>query len=251
MTDAPLAMRSDMTRFVPLRHLTEIVVFLIFFFVTVRYPGTQAISALTWLALLAGLMMLRRAELAATLLRWWPLLLATTLAPASAIWSDSPAIAGRYGAQLLVAAFAGVFLARTLAPWKLVAVLFLSMLLVCVLSILAGRKDISAEGLVLIGVLGSKNQMAMMAYLLFVSGLGVLVERRALRVLRAATLPGMAIGAYIVATTASATAQLLIVVSPPLFLGLCVLHRLPPAGRVAAVFALLLTIAPLAAIAPE
>jgi exopolysaccharide production protein ExoQ len=238
-------MRSDMSRYVPLRYFTEILAFVILFCITARYPGLQKVSTLAWLGALVLLMALRRNELGYIVMRWWPLLLAPLLAVASFTWSDSASVSARYGAQLLVAAFAGMLLARAMPPSRLILVLFLSVLVICVLSILSGRTGLSEGGLVLIGLLGSKNQMSAMGYLLLFSGLAVLFEPRTGALFRLLSLPGMAIGGYVLMQTDSATGVVLSAAGVVLFVTLCVMQRLPPAGRVLTVVAALLITAPL------
>lgn len=252
MTDFSYPIRSYAAqRLWPLVHLTEITVFLIVVFITNRLPSVAKISTFGWLGLLAFLFVVRRVELSAVLLRWWPLLLAPLLAFLSFIWSDYPSIPARYGFQLLLTAFAGVFLARCLSPSRMLTVLFLAMFVFCLLSVLIGRQGMSQEGLVLIGLVGSKNQMSFMGYVLLFSAFGALFDAKQHRIVRLLAPLAMALGGYIVATTVSATTLVMTVASIGLFIALCIPQRLKPGGRIGAIVGIAVVCSPLVVLIPE
>jgi exopolysaccharide production protein ExoQ len=213
--------------------------------------GVSQYTTLGWLALTAMLAVVRRAELASVLLRWWPLLLAPLIAAVSFIWSETPDISMKYGVQLLATAFVGLLIARCLSPTKFVTALFLATLLFCVMSIASGRQGAASEGTVLIGLVGSKNQMSAMGYTLAFAAFATAVNPLAPRLARILTLPGFLIGGYVVATTASATAVLMTIGCLGLFAALLVLQPLSPAGRIGAVLALVLVCSPIVLLLPE
>ncbi len=239
------------TRFWPIEHLAEISFFFIILLMTVRLGPMTKFSTLGWLACVGIIVVVRRKEFAAVLLRWWPLLLAPALATASYAWSEAPDIALKYGAQFLITAFTGVLVARCIPPTRFISTLFAAVLVFCVLSVASGRQGISAEGMVLIGLTGSKNQMSSMGFILTFSAFATLVNPLAPRILRLAALPGLAIGGYVVAVTASATGVLVSIGCIGAMAIICLMQRFTPAGRVGLLLALLLVASPIALLAPE
>src|SRR5690606_9284199 len=124
----------------------------------------------------------------------------------SAFWSDLPMTSARYGAQYLFTAFVGVLLARLMTPQRFVSVFLASMFVFCVLCILNGRHGVSAEGLVLIGLTGSKNQLAYAAQLLLFAGLAVLMLRNISILLRWLAVLSLPLALYLLQGTNSASA---------------------------------------------
>jgi exopolysaccharide production protein ExoQ len=252
MTDLPYPIRHPAARRIwPLEQLTAIAAFVLLLCITNRLPSIGKLTTLAWLGVVVLLMVVRRVELSATVIRWWPLLLAPLLASISFFWSDYPSISARYGFQLLLTAFAGVFLARTMTPSRFLCVFFLMALCFCALSVASGRQGFASEGAVLIGLLGSKNQMSYIGYVLLFTALGVLLDGNQHRTVRLLSPFGAALGGYIVMVTGSATAVVLSALSVPLFVGLCALHRLPPGGRIGVMAALVIIASPLVALTPE
>jgi exopolysaccharide production protein ExoQ len=251
MTDAAFPAPRAQTRLWWIEHFSEIAFVLIILLITVRVPQFSKFTTAAWLGVAALLAVARRTEVALVLLRWWPLLLAPLVAAVSFIWADVPSIALKYGLQLLATAFIGVLLARCLPPSKLVTALFLAMFAFCLMSIASDRQGISTQGAVWIGLVGSKNQMAFMGYLLAFSAFATAFNPLAPRLVRLMTLPGFAVGAYVVSITASATAVLMTAGCLAVFAALLVLQRLTPAGRVGIVFAVVAVASPIALLMPE
>ncbi len=247
MTDVSFPNRGYSVRFLPLRYFAEIAAFAILLLITIRLPGIGKFMTLGWLGMLGLLLLSHRIVVAKTVLGWWPVLLGPILAVLSFFWSDVPSVSGRYGLQLLLTAFTGVLLARTLSPSRFLTVLFLAMLTFCILSLVSGRSSMG----VLIGLVGSKNQMSFLAYVLAFASIGVMFDKNAPKPIRLLTLPGFLVGTFLVATTASATAYIVTFGSIGMFAGLWILHKLRPAGRVGVILAMVLVASPILLILPE
>jgi exopolysaccharide production protein ExoQ len=231
--------------------LPEIAAFLLFILTATQMPQYGTVLVLAQFALFGLVAIIRSAALLQTALRWWPLLLVAILALASALWSDAPAASLRYGAQLLFTAFMGVHLARLMSPRRFVTVFMLSMLVFCVLCVLGGQQGISAEGMVLIGLTGSKNQLAYAAQLLMMSGLTVLLLGAVSAAVRWAAVLTLPLAVYLLLETNSATAVLMALGGSFVLIMLWFSQRLAPGGRLAALIGALLVLAPLTALAPE
>lgn len=123
------------------------------------------------------------------MVRLWPLLLIGVLALTSALWSSEPQVSARYGLQLFVTiAIAGVA-AAACPPGQLVRGLFIACAVVLVLSILSGRQGVSASGPVLIGLLGSKNEMGTLCFILLASSATVALGKDQPRWMRLGAVP--------------------------------------------------------------
>lgn len=231
----------------PLQHFAEVATFLILLFMTVRVAAFGKVTTLLWLGMLGLLILSHRQMVAKVLLKWWPLLLTPLLAALSFFWSDAPSISGRYGLQLLMTAFTGILLARVLPPSKFLTVLFLMMFVFCAGSLAYQRYD---EG-VLIGLVGSKNQMSFMSYVLLFAAYATIFNPGAPKLVRLLALPGVLLGTFLVATTSSATAYLMSAFSVGLFTALMMLHRVKPASRVGLILALLVIASPILFVLPE
>ncbi|HYD74290.1 MAG TPA: O-antigen ligase family protein, partial [Candidatus Binatia bacterium] len=231
--------------------LPEIAAFLIFFMMATQIAQVGPILVLIELALFALLLVLRAPVALQTALRWWPLLIAPILAAVSTIWSDAPMTTLRYGVQFMLTAYIGVLLARLMTPRRFLIVFMLSMFVFCVGSILYGREGSSAEGLVLIGLTGSKNQMGYAAQLLMLSGLAVLLLRDVEHWMRWVAALALPVGVYILLGVNSATALLMGFGGAAMLLVLAFTERMQPGGRLAAIIAALIIVTPLLLLIPE
>ncbi len=169
----------------------------------------------------------------------------------SALWSEFPATTLRYGAQFLFTCFVGVLFARMLTPRRFLTVMLVMLFSFCVASILSGRQGISAEGLVLIGLTGSKNQMGFAAQLLLMASLAVMLLREPARWLRWIAVLSLPICGYILLSVNSATALITAVLGTGMLYALWVTERFLPAARLAAIAMFVLIAAPLVLLAPE
>ena len=231
--------------------LPEIAAFLIFFMMATQVPQVGAILVLAELGLVGLLLVLRGRVALETVLKWWPLLLAPMLAPLSALWSDAASATFRYGAQFLLTAFVGVLLARLIPPRRFMIVFMLSMFFFCIGCILYGRQGMSAEGPVLIGLTGSKNQLGYASQLLILSALGVLLLKDVSQWLRWIAMAAMPLGLLVLLGVNSATALLMGIGGPILLFGLWFAERMTPGARLATLLGVAVMLVPLLLLIPE
>lgn len=234
-----------------LLYLPEIAAFLLFFLLATQVPQIGTIFAAIELAIIVGLIALRAPAALQAALRWWPLLLVPILALVSTLWSDFPTASLRYGAQYLLTAFVGVLLALLMTPRRFLLVFLVSMFAFCIGCILFGRQGSSAEGLVLIGLTGSKNQMGYAAQLLLLAGIAVLLLRDAPQLLRLIAWLSLPLGGFILLGVNSATALLMGIGGAIALLGLWFSERLAPGGRLAMLIGGIVILTPLLLLLPE
>lgn len=184
-------------------------------------------------------------------LRWWPLLAAPIIAFISFTWSDLPAVSARYGFQLLFTAFAGVLIANMLPAYRFVHMIFLSMLVFCIVSIMSRRMGPAIDGLVLVGLTGSKNQMALAAYTLLVSAIATGLLRQTPPWMRAAAAAGILIGLFVLAITKSASALVLTGIAVPGLLAIYLTQKMTPAARMSILIVAVIVTIPIIFLAPE
>jgi len=218
---------------------------------TAQLSDFGTVVVLLQLGVFALLVASRPAETLQIFLRWWPLLLTPIIAFASFVWSDLPAQSARYGFQLLFTAFVGVMLASILPIHRFVIMVFFGMLGFCLLSLASGRMGHSVDGMVLIGFTGSKNQMALAGFTLFISAMATFMLRQTPRLTRLAAGFGILIGLFILLITKSASAVVLAVVCGPGLIGVYLTQRMTPAARAAIFIVVALTTLPLLFLAPE
>jgi exopolysaccharide production protein ExoQ len=231
--------------------LPEIAAFLIFILMATQIAQVGPILVLIEIVLLGLLVVLRAPVALQTVLRWWPLLLAPILAAVSTLWSDAPMTTLRYGVQFMLTAYIGVLLARLMTPRRFLVVFMLSMFVFCIGCILYGREGTSTEGMVLIGLTGSKNQMGYAAQLLILSGLAVLLLRDVQHWMRWVAALALPIGIYILIGVNSATALLMGVGGAAMLLVLWFIERMQPGGRLAALIVAMIIAMPLLLLIPE
>lgn len=234
-----------------LAYLPEIAAFLLTVISTTQRFEIGALLVAAQLGIAGLLFIARPRAFVETALKWWPLLLVPILAPLSALWSEAPAATLRYGAQLLFSAFVGVHLARLMTPARFVTVFLLAMFVFCVLCVVDGRQGHSAEGMVLIGLTGSKNQLGFAAQFLLLAALAALMLARVSIALRWIALLSIPLAFYLLWGSHSATALLMSVFGALLLLALGAAQRLPPGGRFAVIVGALLVLSPLTALLPE
>jgi exopolysaccharide production protein ExoQ len=231
--------------------LPEIASFLLFIFSAVQRFDIGVFLVLGQFALAGALFIVRPLAFIETVLRWWPLLLMPILCVISALWSSAPAETFRYAAQLLFSAFLGVHLARLMTPARFATIFLYAMFVFCVLSVLDNTKGPSAEGPVLIGLTGSKNQMGFAAMYLLLAAVTALFLPRISVITRWVAILAVPVAAYIVYGSHAATALLMAVAGVGVLCALWFSQRLPPNGRLATVLGALLVLAPLSALTPE
>lgn len=234
-----------------LKYLPEIAGVLIFIMMATQMPAIGPMLILIEFGLVGLLFLFRTTTFLDALLRWWPVLLAPILAAVSALWSEAPMASARYGTQFLFTAFVGVLLARLMTPKRYICVFLAAMFIFCILSILSGRQGYSAQGAVLVGLTGSKNQLGYAAQLLMLSALAVLMMRQMAMPLRWLALLSLPIAVYLLAETDSATAVLMAAGGAAALIILWFSQRFPPGGRLAALIGAVLILAPLTALTAE
>ncbi|MFZ2029140.1 MAG: O-antigen ligase family protein [Vitreimonas sp.] len=231
--------------------LPEIAAFLLFILVSIQDAGNGTLIVLMQMGLIGLLFIIRPSAFLGTLLKWWPLLLTPILATVSFVWSSVPDVSARYGAQFLFTAFVGVHLARMMTPKRFLTVLLFAVFVFCIMCILNGRTGPSAEGPVLIGLTGSKNQMSYEGQMLLMAGLSALLMGEISKPVRWLSLLAIPLAILILATTRSATGLLLAVAGCFALIALAFAQRVTPGGRLAAGIAVLAIIAPLTMLMPE
>ncbi|MEQ1709486.1 MAG: O-antigen ligase family protein [Terricaulis sp.] len=232
-------------------YLPEIAAFLLFIMLSTQLSEIGPLLVLGEMGLVGLLFLLRPAAFVQTMLRWWPLLLVPVLATLSALWSDAPMASARYGAQLLFTAFVGVHLTRLMTPGRFATVFMLAMFVFCVLCVLHGRQGPSAEGMVLIGLTGSKNQLGFAALFLLLSALTNLMMGGVNVMLRWVAVLALPLAGYLLIETNATTAVLMAAGGALALIGLWFMQRLPAGGRVAVIAGVVLVAAPLSLLIPE
>lgn len=230
--------------------LPEIAAFLLFILVSIQI-GAGTSLVLMQMGLVGFLFIVRPSLFLGTLLKWWPLLLTPILATLSFMWSSVPDMSLRYGAQLAFTAFIGVHLARLMTPKRFLTVLLLSVFVFCIMCVISGQRGAAADGLVLIGLTGSKNQMSYEGQMLLMAGLSALLMGDISKPVRWVGVLAIPLGVYILTVTHSATGLLLGVAGSLALIILAFAQRMTPGGRLVGGLAVLAVIAPLALLAPE
>ncbi len=231
--------------------LPEIAAFLLFVLVSIQDAGNGTLIVLMQMGLIGLLFIIRPSAFLGTLVKWWPLLLTPILATISFAWSSVPDMSARYGAQFLFTAFVGVHLARLMTPKRFLTVLLVSIFVFCVMCVLNGRPGPAVDGMVLIGLTGSKNQMSYEGQMLLMAGLSALLMGDISKPVRWIGLMAIPFAIYILVITHSVTGLLLAVAGSFALLVLAFAQRVTPGGRLAAGIAVLAVIAPLTMLAPE
>lgn len=205
-----------------------------------------SINIILQLGVLALLVCIRPVTLATTLTRAWPLLAIPLVACLSVIWSTAPEISLRYGVQMLLTALIAMSVVGALSTRALVRIIFLSALFICLVCIADGRRGISATGPVLIGILGSKNAMAVLAQLVLAGAVAVVVDREQPAPVRLLGLLGAPVAGFVLLKGESAGGLITAALGVLLFTGLSVFAMLNVRWRALAIFALVAAMIPLA-----
>ncbi|WP_369061743.1 O-antigen ligase family protein [Caulobacter sp. 73W] len=208
------------------------------------------LNILLQLAVLGALVWLKPVTVIGAVQRAWPLIAIGVLVCLSTLWSTAPGVSLRYGAQLALTIAIAVTIVAVSPLRTYVRGVFLSTFLILLICIAYGRRGASAEGPVLIGILGSKNAMGVLSQLVLVSGLAVLGDGRQPLWARLPALAGLPAAAFVLATGQSAGGMITAVLGVGLLIGFGALGLLPPRGRAAAAAILVLMLAPLAAAMP-
>lgn len=217
----------------------------------VQIPAVGAYLAVAQVLAALLLFLFSPAETARIGLAWWPLLALPIFAALSAFWSSDPDISLRYGAQFVFTAFLGVFLAARLSPENLVRVLFWSGLIFLIGCLLYPRLGPSAQGVVLIGLAGSKNSIGFFMQTHLLAASYVLIAAHTMsweRLLALVSLPA----SFFLLYQSNATTPLLIAAAGlPLLIAALVLRRATRSGRLAALVSLAVLASPFFVVGDE
>lgn len=207
--------------------------------------GFGPIAPLVIMACAVALVALKPSECLTGAVQCWPLLLVAFLACLSALWSTAPSVSLRYGTQLAITILATLLMVSALRPDNFLRAVFGSCTVILVLCLLSGRQGPSLAGPVLIGVLGSKNEMGGLTHLLICSGFALLIDPAQPRWLRLLVLPVAAAALLVLLTGFSTGAVLATLMFLSVFAVLAAARRMPPSIRLLLVIGLLAFAIPL------
>jgi exopolysaccharide production protein ExoQ len=232
-------------------YLPEIVAFLQFVMLSVQETPFGPILVACQFALFGILAVARPADLLQTIIRWWPLMLLQLLALASSFWSSVPDMTARYAAQALYTTLSALFLARLLGARRFLIILTASAFTFCVLSLFYGRQGTSFHNMVLIGLTGSKNQMAFEALMLLLAAVSTLMLNNLSVLMRWIALLSVPFAAFLLVTTESSTALVLGLVGSLAIIGCRFAERMSPSGRIGMVLMFAAVLTPMTLLLPE
>ncbi len=177
----------------------------------------------------------------ATLLRYRALLVLPLFCVLSTVWSIYPALSLRYGIQLSATVVIAILIADRIQVSAIILTLFSTLFALVFLSVMLGpyRTDTGA----LVGLFGSKNEMALAATLFTILSFGLLASPEPPRIIRLCALAGCVLGlsATVLAQSAGALGYLPIGIGA--FLSVLLLRRLRRPVRIVAGLFLSLTLA--------
>lgn len=238
---APAAFQLDLAD----RRLTLALATLLVGLMTVQILGP--ISNVMQLGIIGLLALVHWRSTLTNIPRVWLFLAYPALTVASTYWSSAPDVTFRYAFQFALTAFGALVVASALGPRQFLVAIFLANMLVAVGSVFTPRYGMSMEGPVLIGLTGSKNQIALVSQLTLASGAAIFVDKTQHRVLRGMTLVAAAIALMLLIQAKSATGILTALGCTAAFLGLMFIRRFPAPIRVGAVLAGLVIVLPVVA----
>lgn len=177
------------------------------------------------------LLALKPGDSVRTLLRFSPLLAIPLLAAMSTLWSDAPAQSLKLGLELILTVVAAILLCRSAPPRLLVLVMFLGFLVVCLATLPTVPLALST-GYPMIAFFGSKNELGMMAQMLFALALAVTLDRQRGAALRWLGIGGIVLAVGLLVLSQSVTAQVCAVITMVVFPVLLLFGRLPLPVRI-------------------
>ena len=191
-------------------------------------------AALMLIAASLMLLALKPADSLRTLLRFSPLLALPLLAAASTLWSDAPAQSLKLGLALILTVVAAILLCRSISPRMLVLVMFLGFLPVCLATLTAVPLALST-GYPMIAFFGSKNELGLMAQMLFALALAITLDRERRAALRWLGIGAILLAVFLLVLSQSVTAQVCAAIIAVAFPVLLLFGRLPLAVRIGSV----------------
>ncbi len=224
------------------RLVSQILITALITLMTIQVFG--GISNLAQIAIVLALLALHWKEIAQNLPGIWGFLLLPLLAAASFIWSDAPDVSLRYGLQFLFTVFAGLMIPILIGPTRFVTSIYISSVIVALGSLMSGRYGNSMEGPVMIGLTGSKNQMAFVSQLTLASSAAIFLDTTQSKLLRASTVVAALIALALLIQAHSATGILTAIGATAAFVGLLALKLFKPPVRVALIAGALIIVTP-------
>lgn len=188
-------------------------------------------AALLLIASSLLLLALKPGDSARTLLRFSPLLVLPVLAAVSTLWSDAPAQSLKLGLELILTVVAAILLCRSASPRTLVLVMFAAFLPVCLATLTAAPLALST-GYPMNAFFGSKNELGLMAQMLFALALAIVLDRQRGAMLRWLGIGGILLAVFLLFLSQSATAQVCAAITAVAFPVLLLFGRLPLAVRI-------------------
>lgn len=176
--------------------------------------------------------------------RAWPVLLLPVLAVASTLWSEDRGVSLRYSIQLAITYYAAIAIAGSVRLPRLVGGIYWATLIIAIGSVLSGHTGSSAEGAVLIGLTGSKNQIASLAQLLLVASALLAFDRSHALPVRLSIIIAVPLGLFLLLGANSATGILTALGGAAMIVGLIAIRPIQPSGRLAILIALALMATP-------
>lgn len=224
------------------QRITHVLATLLLALMTVQILGPVSNVIQIAIILLLGAIHWRSALV--SLPKIWLVLAYPLLALASTYWSSAPDITFRYSAQFVFTTLGAIMVAVSLGPSRFVSAVYLANALVALGSLFSGRYGPSMEGPVMIGLTGSKNQMALVSQLTIAAGVAVFLDKSQPRWLRASTLVGGGVALLLLIQAKSATGIITAIGAAAAFIGLMLLRQFPVWIRVAAVVAAMTVVIP-------
>ncbi|MFD2234864.1 O-antigen ligase family protein [Phaeospirillum tilakii] len=194
--------------------------------------NTQGQLAAAAAAGLCALLVLTTLPRLIVFLRRNPLLLAMPLLiGVSFLWSDQPFLSLRLGIQEVATLLAAIAIAATCRERTVQRILMIALGLTVVGCILHGGTGPSEQGPVLIGYMGSKDPLALVAYLGALVAFSVTIDRESGRAWRLFALILMPVCGVVAASLHAATAVISLALALSLFLAISMLRRFPALRR--------------------
>jgi len=142
-------------------------------------------------------------------------------------------------------------LARLLGARRFLIILTASAFTFCVLSLFYGRQGTSFHNMVLIGLTGSKNQMAFEALMLLMAAVSTLMLSNLSALMRWIALLSVPFSAFLLITTESSTALVLGLVGSLAIIACRFAERMTPSGRIGMVLMFAAILTPMTLLLPE
>ena len=209
---------------------------------TIQVLGS--ITVIIQVGILGLLLATRPRSVLARLPSTWPVLLFPIFSLMTTFWSDSPSVSGRYGLQLVITAIAAVVLAASVSPRRFIGATYVGTAFVALGSVIVGTTGPSDTGPVLIGLTGSKNQIAFLAQLLLACCVLMALDRSQPRWMRLSIVAFAPLAFSLLLGAHSATGILTAIGGSVFIVFLVILRQFPPGARVAAVIGVMIVVVP-------